>query len=441
MARLLILSQTYPPDPAAVGQYMADIACEMVRRGHSVTVITSARGYEDPGSRYPGREIRDGVDVIRVGAASFGKRTLLHRVAGVAGFSGQAWWRALWTPADGLLFSTSPPLIGAVARLVGALRRKPTAFWAMDLNPDQLIALGKLRPDSIAARVLEWANRFALRGPAVVIALDRFMERRLSARGAIRGRTVVLPPWSLEEAEAAGRQTATGSSFRAAHGLGGAFVVMYSGNHSPSNPLMTLVEAALALRDDPGIRFVFVGGGLGKAEVERYRRDHALQNVVSLPYQPRTALAESLAAADVHVVTLGDPMVGIVHPCKVYGAMAAGRTVLYFGPAESHIGDLTAAGAGVGIRVAHGDVAGAVAAIRNLRDRGATERRQAEGAARAIMAERFSSARLRSELGDLIEESLGFGPPVCGRPPRLHQLRVSRLPDPQRRGAQAADHA
>src|SRR5687768_15943333 len=43
---LLILSQVFVPDPASVGQHMADVAAEMARRGHRVKVYASARGYE-----------------------------------------------------------------------------------------------------------------------------------------------------------------------------------------------------------------------------------------------------------------------------------------------------------------------------------------------------------------------------------------------------------
>ena len=46
--RLLLVTQVYVPDPAAVGQYMADAAEEMVRQGWDVTVLTSGNGYDDP---------------------------------------------------------------------------------------------------------------------------------------------------------------------------------------------------------------------------------------------------------------------------------------------------------------------------------------------------------------------------------------------------------
>jgi hypothetical protein len=34
--RFLIIPQVYLPDPAAIGQHLADVAKELVRRGHRV---------------------------------------------------------------------------------------------------------------------------------------------------------------------------------------------------------------------------------------------------------------------------------------------------------------------------------------------------------------------------------------------------------------------
>lgn len=44
--RLLIVSQVYVPDPAAVGQHMASAAEALVERGHEVRVLTADRGYD-----------------------------------------------------------------------------------------------------------------------------------------------------------------------------------------------------------------------------------------------------------------------------------------------------------------------------------------------------------------------------------------------------------
>jgi glycosyltransferase involved in cell wall biosynthesis len=404
MKTLLIISQTFVPDPASVGQHVADVAFEMARRGHRVRVLASARGYEDPTARYPTRETLHGADVRRIPFASFGKRNLLLRVLGTGSFLLQALLRGLFTPnLGGVFYSTSPPMVGFIATIIHLVRRVPVAYWAMDLNPDQLIALGKLKPTSLAARFLERANRFYLRHAALVIALDRFMADKLRTRANLDGKLLVAPPWPhdahVEPVEHAD------NPFRTRHGLGGKFVVMYSGNHSPSNPLTTLLQAAVRLKDDPTLHFAFIGGGTGKREVEAVVAEHRLTNVLNLPYQPMSELRYSLSAADVHLVALGGPMVGIIHPCKVYSAMAAGRPVLFLGPKPSHIADLLDRHS-FGVQVAHGDVSGAVSALRHFQSRSRDELSEMGRAAQTVLRDSLSQSILCRQLCDRLEDAL-----------------------------------
>ena len=405
---LLVISQTFVPDPASVGQHMADVAVEMARRGHRVTVYASNRGYEDPTLRYAPRENLHGADVRRLPFSSFGKKSILTRVVGTASFMAQCFFAALLTPRlGGIFFSTSPPLVGVIACTVGLLRRVPVAYWAMDLNPDQLIALGKVKPTDFTARFLEAVNRFILRRSSLVVALDRFMAERLGARGVPDAKLLVQPPWPHEDhIDDVDRVT---NPFRARHGLTpDRFVVMYSGNHSPSNPLRTLLDAAVRLKDDASVQFLFVGGGLGKREVEETIREQSLTNARSLPYQPMSGLRYSLSAADAHVVSLGEGMVGIIHPCKVYGAMAVGRPVLYFGPRPSHVSDLLDAHH-FGVHVRHGDVDTAVEAMRRLRDLPLPVRDAMGKEAQRVLRASLSQAMLCGRLCDAMERALSVG--------------------------------
>ena len=404
---LLVISQTFVPDPASVGQHMADVAVEMARRGHRVKVYTSNRGYEDPTQKYAPRENLHGVDVRRLPFSSFGKKSILTRIVGTASFMAQCFFTALLTPRlGGIFFSTSPPLVGVIACTVGFLRRVPVAYWAMDLNPDQLIALGKVKSTDLSARLLEAVNRFILRRSDLVVALDRFMADRLRARGVSDSKMLVQPPWPHEEhIDDVDRAT---NPFRAKHGLTpDRFVVMYSGNHSPSNPLKTLLDAAVRLKDEPSLEFLFVGGGLGKREVEDAIRDHNLTRVRSLPYQPISELRYSLSAADVHVVSLGEGMVGIIHPCKVYGAMTVGRPILFFGPRPSHVSDLLDAHA-IGTHVSHGDVGGAVDALRSLRALPEEARREMGRSAQHVLRASLSQSLLCGRLCDAMERALSL---------------------------------
>lgn len=401
----LIFSQVYVPDPASVGQHMHDVAAEMVRRGYRVIVYCSERGYDDPEARYARQETRDGVEIRRIPFASFGKKTIAHRIAGTASFMSQVILRGLNVrEVDGLLFSTSPPMIGFMGTLQKWFRNVPTTYWAMDLNPDQLIAMGKITPDSPAARFLEGSNRMILRNADLVVALDRFMADRLRPRcPGLDQKLAIIPPWPHEEHLEPVPHEA--NPFRRQHGLEGKFVVMYSGNHSPANPLDTLLAAAERLKEDDRFRFLFVGGGIGKKAVEEFVRDRGISNALCLPYQPIETLRYSLSAADVHVVTLGDDMVGIVHPCKIYGAMTVARPVLYVGPRPSHVSDLLDANR-FGFHVSHGDVNGAVATLQGLSTARTPELASMGKMGQDVLRDSLSQARLCGEMCRRIEQTM-----------------------------------
>ena len=394
---VVALSQVYPPGPTSLGQHLADATSELATRGHEVIVYTANRDYADPSVRFRDRETLRGVDVCRLRLSSFGKRSMAARLAGGLAFLVQAVFRALLLPrVDIVLVSTSPPMAGFAGAALALLRGARLVWWVMDLNPDQAVAQGIAKPGSWVVRVYDWMNRTVLRRADAVIAMDRFMADRLNRKHPIGRRMHVIPPWPhAGEETTAGR---FGKAFRREHGIDDKFVVMYSGNHAAANPLRTVIEAAVAMQQDPGFAFVFIGSGTGKKDVE----DARASNILSLPYQPFETLPESLGAADLHVVTMGDDMIGIVHPCKIYGAIAASRPILFIGPDECHVTDLLSR-ASIGWHIGHGDVDGAVDAIRQA---SALTREALDemGLRAALLAsDQFSRARLCAQFCDVVE--------------------------------------
>lgn len=399
------MSQVYVPDEASVGQHMHDAAAEMVRRGWRVRVAAAARGYDDPSRVYDRRETIDGVEISRFPLSSFGKGSILRRLAGGTLFLLQALGHALVAGrVDRILVSTSPPMCGIAGVALSVLKRAPVAFWAMDINPDQLVATGAISARSLPARVFDWINRATLRRASDVVALDRFMAARLERKKPIAGKIAILPPWPHVD-EIAAPLPHERNPFRERHGLAGKFVVMYSGNLSPTHPVTTILEAAVRLADRNDLLFLFVGGGLGKREIERFVTERRPPNVRTLPYQPLAELRQSLSAADVHLVAMGEPMVGVVHPCKIYGAMAVGRPILMLGPRPCHVSDILDEYR-VGWQVAHGDVDGAVARLREIVATGPAELADKGCRSQRAVAERFGKRRLCGAFCDVLERNV-----------------------------------
>jgi glycosyltransferase involved in cell wall biosynthesis len=366
--KFLLLNQTFYPDVVSTAQHLTDLAVGLQQRGHDVTVVASRRAYDEPARKFARMETWRGIRIVRVGSTGLGKSAKWKRALDFGSFTLNCAVRLMFLPrADAVVALTSPPLISFFGAILANARGAKFYYWVMDFNPDEAIAAGWLRPGSFAARLLDWMSRYSLRHATKIIALDRYMAERIERKGIPKEKMAVMPPWSHDSEvkfDASGRQ-----QFRATHGFGDKFVVMYSGNHSPCHPLTTLLEAARKLRDDDSVLFAFIGGGSEFRRVKEFAESESLKNIKTLPYQPLNELAGSLSAADLHVLVMGDPFVGLVHPCKIYNVLCVGAPVLYIGPEPAHIPDIlkNLNGQVSYCRTAHGNAEGLVEAIGKLK--------------------------------------------------------------------------
>jgi len=396
--KILLLNQAFYPDVVATAQHLTDFALALAERGHEVTVVSSRRAYEHPETIFPAGENWRGVKILRVFSTRFGKQAKWRRAADFASFLFFSSVRLLFLPRHDVVVSlTTPPLISFLGAWRAKLWRARFAYWVMDFNPDEAIAAGWLRADSFAARFLERLSRFSLHRADAIIALDRFMRDRIVAKRINPAKVAVIPPWSHDRHaafDAAGR-----AAFRAAHGLDGKYVVMYSGNHSPVHPLDTLLRTADQLRSQTDIVFCFIGGGSEFSKVKKWAE--ASPNALCLPYQPLAGLSASLSAADAQVVVMGNTMLGLVHPCKIYNILAVGAPVIYIGPEPSHVTEILS---GLKTRhpwlgVRHGEVEPLVHQLRLLRQEAVAHDRRSPDE----VATRFSQAALLPRFVAMIE--------------------------------------
>jgi len=362
---ILIINQAFYPDVVATAQHAAELGEALVAEGHQVTVIAGSRAYDDPSRHFPLRDSWKGIQILRVPTLGLGKSSKMRRVAEFGWFTLACFIRLMTMPHFDLTISlTTPPIVSFIAAVTKKLRGGKLLYWVMDLNPDEAIAAGWLRDGSLVTKALRAAQVFSIRQSDRVVVLDRFVDRRI--RMQVPGtRTIIVPPWSQECVEFRNSER---DKFRNTHGLQNKFVVMYSGNHSPCHPLSSLLEAALELNSEADITFLFVGGGSEFSKVKEFAADHKLDNILTLPYQPKEMLSGSLGSADLHVVVMGDPFVGIIHPCKIYNIMRLGAPFLYIGPSESHIADLVSSqnyDSNCVASVRFGDRAAVVEAIRH----------------------------------------------------------------------------
>jgi len=108
------------------------------------------------------------------------------------------------------------------------------------------------------------------------------------------------------------------------------FSILFAGTMGTAQGLVSVLLAAqICQRSVPCAEFVFVGGGVERAKLERMAEEMKLDNVKFMPRQPMDAMGGILSGADVLLVHLkDDPLFRITIPSKTQAYLAAGKPIL-----------------------------------------------------------------------------------------------------------------
>jgi lipopolysaccharide/colanic/teichoic acid biosynthesis glycosyltransferase/glycosyltransferase involved in cell wall biosynthesis len=327
--RILILSQWFEPEPSFKGLFFAR---ELVARGHQVEVLTGFPNY--PGGKvYPGYRIRPwvreklgGIDVLRVALYPSHNKSGLHRVFNYASFalSAAVIGTVLIRKPDVMYVYHPPITIGVAAAVIGFFRRTPFVYDICDLWPDTVAASGMMSNPAVLG-LLGKLCKFVYRRASHITVISPGFKETLVRRGVPPDKIDVIYNWCDEtvfkfDYEFGARLASSADKF----------CILFAGTMGTAQGLERVLQAAqICLRTAPTVEFVFVGGGVERAKLERMAEEMKLDNVRFMPRQPMHTMGGILAGADALLVHLkDDPLFRITIPSKTQAYMAAGRPIL-----------------------------------------------------------------------------------------------------------------
>jgi glycosyltransferase involved in cell wall biosynthesis len=316
---------------------------------------------------------RNGVTIHRARHTRFNKASFAGRLANMLSFQAACTWRALRVPRpDVVVTETDPPFLCLLGWMLKRVRGCRLVCYLQDVYPDVAVALGKLRAGLVSGAVRRLFFAAYRRADAVVV-LSRDMRELMLEGGLSAERVHIVRNWvDVDEVY----PIKADNGFRRELGLDGKFVVMYSGNMGLSQRLAQVLEAAELLREREEIVFLLVGDGADRAKLQRLAAAKGLANVRFVDYQPKARLAESLSAADVHLVILRPEVKRLLMPSKLYGVLASGTPAIVIGDEDCELA-ATVLEHDLGQAVTADDAAGLAAAI--LRAAASPERLAAQG--------------------------------------------------------------
>jgi glycosyltransferase involved in cell wall biosynthesis len=331
--RLLVFNQYYWPGVEATAHLLSEL-CAALASDFDVTVVT-AKLQSEPGRVH--REEHEGVEIVRVSSTAFDRSSLPLRALNYATYLlGSLRTGLTAAPPDVVLCMTDPPVIADVALVVARRFDAPVVVVSQDVFPEIAIELRRLE-NKIVIEVLRGLIRLYLQRADRVVAIGETMRLRLEGKGAIPERLRVIPNWVDSTALTPQPHD---NEWSREHGFDGRFVVMHSGNVGFAQNLDALVRATTFLRDLDRLTVAVVGEGSRRAELVALAELLETDAVRFLPYQPRSALSESLSAASIHVVGLAKGLSGYVVPSRLYGILSVGRPVIVAADRDSETAQL-----------------------------------------------------------------------------------------------------
>jgi glycosyltransferase involved in cell wall biosynthesis len=191
-----------------------------------------------------------------------------------------------------------------------------------DLASDVALATGIMKP-GFAIRLARMFEAFSYRKAKAVICVCQGFIDRLRERGVSEEKLHLIPDWGDTENLRPGE---AGSAFRLANQLSTKqFLVFHTGNMGKKQRLMNVVNAAEASRNERDLKWIIVGQGEEKSQLEEEISRRGLTNTMMLPLQPAELLTGMYGSADLLLLNQAAAVEDAVIPSKLLTYMGAAQ--------------------------------------------------------------------------------------------------------------------
>lgn len=327
--KILIVTQYFYPENFKSN----DMAFELKKRGHDVTVLTglpnypSGKIFKDYGFFKNTSQTIDGVTVKRAWLLPRGKgggiRIFLNYFSWAFFASIKAFFMGLNKKYDAIIVHEPSPITQFYpAWVLNKMHKTPIYFWVLDLWPESLQIAGGVNNKFILNVFRRMVISFYKVSEKILISSKGFRQSILE-KGNFDNKIVYFPNWGEDT-------ISNGSKDFELPPLPNGFKVMFAGNIGESQDMEAVMHAALLLKNETNIKFIIVGDGRKMTYVNEFVLKNDLSDsVYLLGRYPLEAMASFFDKADIMLVSLkDDPIFNLTIPAKVQAYMSAGRPIV-----------------------------------------------------------------------------------------------------------------
>lgn len=311
-----------PSGPGGTRSYW--ISRELVKRGHQVTMITTARK-----SNQPGEKVVDGIRVIYLKNDYNNYMSAPRKVLSFLNFVRLAINTAEKEKGVDIVYATSTPLtVGYIAMQLKKKRGWRYVFEVRDLWPEFPIQIGAIK-NKWAIKYLRRLERHIYERSEHVVALSPGMKAGVIKAGTPEEKVSMIPNMSKPD-----KFYPHEPNMEIANQFGidlSKFNIIHFGSMGRANGLEYIINAAKIFQDkgDDSVRFLFLGSGATEPKLKALAEQYGLKNVSFHGNHKMDVLSEVVNCCQASITTfLNLPVLKTNSPNKLFDSLSAGKPII-----------------------------------------------------------------------------------------------------------------
>lgn len=330
--KILLVTQYFYPENFKGN----DIAFEMQKKGHEVTVLTGIPNYPK-GEFFNGygyfkrrRETVNGVKVIRTFLIPRGNSTAIPLMVNYFTWfifaSFYAVYLALSKKFDKIIVQQlSPVMMGLPAVVVKKIQKIPVYFWVLDLWPESLESAGGIKNKKILG-FFESMVKFLYRNSDKILISSKGFKQSILKKGNFEDKIIYFPNWA-EKSINESKQNVEINLPKFPSG----FNILFAGNVGVAQDLVNAIKAMeIVLKQNKKINFLILGDGRDRKRLEKLVLEKNIEkNIHFYGKYPIETMSYFFSKADCMFVSLkNEPIFSLSLPAKVQAYMSVGKPII-----------------------------------------------------------------------------------------------------------------
>jgi len=333
--KLCIFTNHFYPEDFKVN----DIAFELVKRGYDITVITAIPDYPK-GKFYDGyslfkrrKEYVNGVLVYRLPIIPRKQGRKVEIIINYVSYFLSALFFTVFflykKEYDAIFVHlTSPFFIGLSAALLKRKKHIPLIFWVLDLWPESLSAAGGIKNKYIINIQIKLVQ-FVYDNCEKILISSQGFRKSICKKGDYAGKLIYFPNWA--ENIILPKDIAEYEQLEPFVRLNNEdFVILFAGNMGEAQNLNAVIEAAKLTKNNSKIKWVLLGDGRCRMDLEKQTVEYGLHNIVFFPGRfPLNTMPIFMEKSDILLVSLKDELIfNLTVPAKIQFYMSQSKPIL-----------------------------------------------------------------------------------------------------------------